>query len=77
MKLIAKAQEEDTREYILRFYLVDRARMDNDNFKTFNEYYEEMKPRSDITDNRSKDEIMNEILEIENKSRKEDENGAI
>lgn len=71
-KLIAQAQEEETREYALKFYLTDRAKMDNGNFKTFNEYLDDLIPKKIALDNRSEDEIMQEILEIENKFRKEE-----
>jgi wyosine [tRNA(Phe)-imidazoG37] synthetase (radical SAM superfamily) len=69
--------EEDTKEYILRFYLVDRQKMDNDTFKTFNEYFEEMKPQKVNADTRSTEEIMNDILDIEKSFVKGDNNGTV
>jgi predicted transcriptional regulator len=47
--------------------------MTKENFKTFNEYYDEMKPRKIEYDIRSRDEIMQEILEIEKSKAKGDE----
>lgn len=46
--------------------------MNKDNFKTFNEYLEEMMPTRISMDMRSDEEIMQEIAEIENKFRKEE-----
>lgn len=39
--------------------------MTKDNFKSFNEFWEEIKPKNIELDIRSEDEIMLEILEIE------------
>lgn len=72
-KLIAQAQTEETREYVLKFYLTDRPNMDKKNFKTFNQYCDEMIPKKVTLDNRSQDEIMQEILEIEESFTKGDE----
>lgn len=52
--------------------MTDRPRMDKSNFKTFNEYWDEIKPKQVVVDTRSEDEIMQEILEIENKFRREE-----
>jgi wyosine [tRNA(Phe)-imidazoG37] synthetase (radical SAM superfamily) len=71
-KLLKQAQEEETREYVLKFYLTDRPNMSKDNFKTFNQYFEELAPKKVMLDNRSEDEIMQEIMEIENKFGREE-----
>lgn len=39
--------------------------MTKENFKSFNEFWEEIKPKKVELDTRSEDEIMREILEIE------------
>lgn len=57
--------EEDTQEYAFRIYLASYPNMTQENFKTFNEFYEEIKPKKVELDTRSKDEIMQEILVIE------------
>lgn len=57
--------EEDTREYAFRIYLASYPNMTKETFKTFNEFYEEIKPKKVELDTRSEDEIMQEILEIE------------
>ncbi|MDD3173355.1 MAG: hypothetical protein PHF63_06815 [Herbinix sp.] len=62
--------EEDTREYSFRIYLAAYANMDKKNFKTFNEFWEEVKPQNIVIDTRSEDEIMKEILDIEKKFEK-------
>ena len=77
LKLVAKAQEEDTRDYAFKIYLAKYPNMTQENFVTFNEFWEEIKPEKKIIDNRSEDEIMKEILEIENKFRKEESDGII
>lgn len=46
--------------------------MNEDNFKTFNQFYDENKPQKITIDSRSEDEIMQDILKIENKFRKEE-----
>lgn len=46
--------------------------MGQDNFKTFNQYFDELLPKKIVIDTRSEDEIMQEISEIENKFRKEE-----
>ena len=46
--------------------------MTKEHFKTFNEYFEEIKPKKIEYDTRSQDEIMQEILEIERAKEKGD-----
>jgi len=66
LELIEKAQEEETREYAFRIYLAIHPKADPKKFKTFNEFWEEIKPKKIEYDTRSQDEIMQEILEMEN-----------
>jgi hypothetical protein len=66
LKLIEKAQEEETREYAFRIYLSMHPKADPEKFKTFNEFWEEIKPKKIKYDTRNKDDIMQEILELEN-----------
>lgn len=72
MKLIKQAQEDETKEYAFRIYLAMHPKADPEKFTTFNEYWEEIKPNNAEIDARTKDEIMKEIAEIENKFRKEE-----
>ena len=62
--LIELAQEEETKEAMFRLYLSDRPNMDKKTFMTFDEYYTKYKPKRIVSDNRSKDEIMAELLPI-------------
>ena len=62
--LIELAQEEETKEAMFRLYLSDRPNMDKKTFMTFDEYYKKYKPKRIVSDNRSKDEIMAELLPI-------------
>lgn len=39
--------------------------MDKSNFMTFNQFWDEIKPQKIIVDQRSTDEIMTEVLQIE------------
>lgn len=71
-KLIKKAQEEETREYAFRIYLAAYPNMDKKNFKSFDNFWEEIKPKRIKLDNRSEEEIMNEILDIEKSFKKGD-----
>jgi wyosine [tRNA(Phe)-imidazoG37] synthetase (radical SAM superfamily) len=66
LKLLKKAMEEDTKEYAFRIYLAVYPNMDKKNFKSFNEYWEEIKPKKVELDLRTEEDIMQEILEIEN-----------
>ena len=67
LKLLVKAQEEDTKEYAFRIYLAKYPNMDKSNFRTFNEFWEEIKPQNVVQDTRSKDDIMQELLAVEQK----------
>lgn len=71
MKLIQKAQEENTREDAYRLYLALRPIMTEKNVKSFNEFWEDIKPQKIIIDQRDTDEIMKEMQEIEDKFKRE------
>lgn len=51
-------------------YVSAYPHMGKDSFKTFNEFYESMKPKK--IDNRSKEKLMDEILTIESSFKKGD-----
>ncbi len=65
LSLIDKAQEEDTREYYFRWLLSRYPLYTKDNYEPFEEFYEKAKPKKITVDTRSKDELMQEILDIE------------
>ncbi len=73
IKLIGKAQEEETKEHAFRIYLASYPNMTKENFKSFNDFWEEIKPKKIEIDKRSEDEIMKEILEIEKSFKKGDD----
>ena len=62
--------EEDTKEYAFRIYLSAYPNMDKKNYKSFNEFWNEIKPQSIVFDTRSEEKIMEEIFEIEKKFKK-------
>ena len=62
LRLIKRAQEEETKEYFFRIYLVQLPNMDEKTYKSFNQFYDDIKPKNIEIDTRSKDDIMNEIL---------------
>lgn len=64
VKLINKAVEEEQREYFYKIWLVRYPEYNEDNYESFEEFYEKYKPGQIIEDNRTKDEIMEELLEI-------------
>lgn len=67
IKFLKKAMDEETKEYSFRIYLAAYPNMTKENFKSFNEFWEEVKPENIVVDSRSEEEIMQEIIEIENK----------
>lgn len=70
LKLIKKAKEEETKEYYYRLWLVRYPYYDKNNYESFMEFYEKALPKEIKYDTRSKEELMNEIADIENKFRK-------
>ena len=58
------AQEEEQKEYYYRLWLMRYPLYDKNNYESFDDFYDKYKPKKIIKDNRSKDEIMEEILDI-------------
>lgn len=78
IKLIEKAQEEETRDYAFKIYLASYPGMNKDNFKTFNEFWDEIRPQKIEIDARSTEDIMKEILETEKSfGKRGEENGIV
>ena len=77
LKLIEKAQEEDTKEYYYRLWLVRYPLYDEKTYETFEQFYEISKPKLIIKDNRNKDTIMKELLGMESSKKGDESNGAI
>ena len=72
-KLIATAQKEETLEYHYRLWLARYPLYNEKTYESFEEFYDKVKPKKVVIDNRSEDEIMKEILEIEKSFKKGDE----
>jgi len=60
--LYKKALEENKRDRAYQWWLVRLPQYTNENYETFDEFYELLYPPKVEYDTRSKDEIMNEIL---------------
>jgi hypothetical protein len=67
MRIIEKAREEETKEYYYRWWLVRYPYYKESDYESFDEFYDKARPKRIIIDTRSKEEIMNEIAEIEEK----------
>jgi len=67
IKLISKAQEEELKECAFRYYLTIYPKMKKETFISFEEYYDKFRPQQSVMDNRSKEEVMADILDIQNK----------
>lgn len=65
MELVEKAQEEEKTEYYYRWWLSRYPLYTEKTYESFKEFYEKMNPPAVEYDERSKDELMNEILGIE------------
>lgn len=65
MELVEKAQEEETTEYYYRLWLVRYPLYTEKTYESFSEFYEKANPPKVEYDSRTKDEIMQEILDIE------------
>lgn len=70
IKLIRKAEEEEKLEYYYRLWLVRYPSYNKSNYESFEEFYEKVRPKEIKIDNRTEDEIMQEILEIERSFKK-------
>jgi hypothetical protein len=62
MRLIIKAREEEKKERLYRWWLVRYPYYTEANYETFEDFCQKFQPIE--IDQRSKDEIMREILEI-------------
>lgn len=62
IKLIDKALEEERKEYYYRLWLVRYPRYDQNTYESFDEFYEKCVPQKVEIDIRTKDEIMEELL---------------
>jgi hypothetical protein len=70
MKLIEIAEEEEIKTQMYQFYLQHTPIIKGtEKFMPFDEYYEKYKPQRIVTDNRSKDDLISEALEIQKKAR--------
>ena len=61
-KLLQKAREEKKREDAYQWWLVRYPDYTEENYESFEEFYERLYPPKIEYDTRSKEEIMNEIL---------------
>ncbi|MDN6292247.1 MAG: hypothetical protein L0J35_04150 [Tetragenococcus halophilus] len=61
-KLLQKAREEKKREDAYQWWLVRYPHYTEENYESFEEFYERLYPPEIEYDTRSKEEIMNEIL---------------
>lgn len=71
VKLINKAREEEQREDYYQLWLVRYQDYDEETFEQFEDFYETYKPQIIVEDSRSKDEIIEDILNITPKERRE------
>lgn len=62
IELVKKARYEERREIIYRLWLVRYPNYTQNNYETFDEFYEKSYPPKIEYDMRSKDELMGEIL---------------
>ncbi len=70
VELINVANEDELKEYVFRIYLSRYPNMSEDNFISFQEFYEEIKSQNEKpnqTDNKNKTDLINEIKNIEQK----------
>ena len=78
IELINLAAEEEQKEKYFRIWLERYSDYTEKNYETFEEFYEKCFPVLATLDTRSKDEIMNEILETEQLLKKKGEhNGTL
>lgn len=64
IKLLEKASDEDKRENYYKLWLVRYTKYTASNYETFDEFYEKIFPPAIEYDERSKDDLMAEILGI-------------
>jgi len=66
-KLINKAREQNRHDMLFKMYITLYPNFNKKTYMTFEEYEDKCNGISAEMDNRTKEEIMNEIMEIENK----------
>lgn len=64
MKLVERAQEEERKEIYYKWWLARYPMYTKDNYESFEDFYDKHTPKKIDYDTRSKDEIMEDILEI-------------
>lgn len=70
MRLIEIAEEEEIKTQMYQFYLQHTPIIKGtEQFMPFGDYYEKYKPQRIVTDNRSKEDLISEALEIQKKAR--------
>ena len=62
VKLIEQAQLEKKRETYYQWWLARYPLYTEENYETFDDFYDKLNPEKVEYDNRSKDEIMEELL---------------
>ena len=67
VEIINYAMEQEQKEYYYRFWLVRYPNYTKETFETFEEFYDKYRPQNIKIDNRSKDEIMKDIMKIDRK----------
>ena len=70
LELISKANEEERKEKYYRWWLALYPLYTKETYESFEEFYEKYRPEIVEYDTRSKDEIMEEILEISGRRNK-------
>lgn len=63
--LIIEAREKEAEKYAFEIWKLQYPNMNEKNFKTFEEFYNEIKSKNNQIDDRDNDEIMNELLKIQ------------
>jgi hypothetical protein len=69
--------DEDTKEYAFRIYLAQYSNMDKKTYISFNEFWDNIKPKKAVLDTRNKDDIMQDILELEKSFGKGETHGTV
>lgn len=70
MRLIEIAEEEEMKTIMYQFYLQHTPIIKGtEKFMSFDDYYEKYKPQRIVTDNRSKEDLVSEALDIQKKVR--------
>lgn len=67
MGILNYAIEQEQKDYMHRLWLVRYPNYTEENFESFEHFYDKYKPKKVEYDARSKDDIMSDILNIERK----------